>query len=83
MDTFDAAFASIKPNDLGTMGGRDDRICSWCGDKGFECEMKGTVKQHMGQLCCNQGKIELPAPSPFPIELYKLLTEETLEAKEF
>ena len=84
MDTFDAAVGGIEPNDLGRMEGSYDRKCLWCGAKGFECKMRGSATApHMGQLCCNQEKIELPTSSPFPIELYKLLTEQTLEAKEF
>ena len=84
IDTFNPNNLRIKPNDLGPMGGSFDRTFLYCGAKGYKIEMRGTsTEPHMGQLCCNQGKIELPRPSPFPIELYKLLTEETLEAKEF
>ena len=84
MDMFNPGNPIIVPHELGMMGGSDERICSHCNAKGYECEMMGTrAEPHMGQLCCNQGKIELPTPSPFPIELYKLLTEQTAEAKEF
>ena len=84
IDTFNPNNLRIKPNDLGPMGGSFGRTCSHCGAKGYKDEMRGTsIEPYMGQLCCNQGKIELPRPSPFPIELYKLLTEQTPEAKEF
>jgi len=85
IDSFDPNTMNVETNDLGPM----DQICSFCHAFGFKSEMKcikdkiAGDKYHMGRLCCNQGKIILPTPPPFPIELYTYFTGQSSKHRLF
>ena len=70
----------IEQHNIGPM----DFECEYCHALGYEDERKKTNGvYHLGKLCCNQGKVNLPEQPAFPIGLYKYFTENTQEAKHF
>ena len=80
IDTFDPNTAGIIPHYLGPM----EFECDYCHALGFECEIKRDKHMnHMGKMCCNQGKVKLNPPPPAPIELYKLYTLDDQRSKTF
>ena len=78
IDTFVAE--DIEPFTLDGYGTQ----CTFCSALGFTSENKGTIAApHFGKLCCNKGKVEIPALPQLPVYLDEIINSQASDARYF